>query len=213
MELQQKVKFLEEQQTQQNKPLMSSLFASKTPDEQTSEKLLLHAFHRERCQINNIERNVIISGYYYVSDEADKTAVNETFAAIEMQSSEKKFEIRQIRTSQKAPANKILVTFRDIEDKQHVMQRANKLRKAGTKFTNIYLNEDRTNAQRVIDKELRDERNRRNNHRDFTEETYEVTINGQRVTQTRRVGEDDYGEWYYWAIRNEELKKIFIEKN
>jgi len=44
-----------------SKPLMSSLFSTKTPDEQTSEKLLLDNLHREIREISNIECNAIIS--------------------------------------------------------------------------------------------------------------------------------------------------------
>ncbi len=55
--LQTEIEQLKLQTKPPGKPLMSSLFSTKTPDEQTSEKLLLHTLHREIRDISNIECN------------------------------------------------------------------------------------------------------------------------------------------------------------
>ena len=86
-------------------------------------------------------------------------------------------QIRRIQNSDKTPGKKILVTFHEPETKQEACQLAYKLRKAGHRFANIYLNEE---IQRVIDKELRDERTRRNN------ELPEVTYNQLPDSQNER---------------------------
>ena len=201
---------LKQQISQQNKPLMSSLFAAKTSEEQATEKLLLHTYHRERLELNNIKLNGIVSGIEYSSDEDDKTAVHELLLELGFQKSELTQPIRRIRNKDKNPTNKILVTFESEECKESACRHAHKLRKAGSKFNNVYLNEDRTKIQRTLDKERRDERNKLNNAPDFSPETYDVIINGETVSQKRRLGVDN-GRKFYWAIRNDQLKKIFIE--
>jgi len=129
------------------------LFSTKTPDEQTSKKLLLH---REIRDISN----AIISAIDYTSNDADSATVDEVLTAIGSTFRNVK-QIRRIQNSDKTPGKKILVTFHEPETKQEACQLAYKLRKAGNRFANIYLNEDRTKTQRVNDKELHDERTRR----------------------------------------------------
>lgn len=207
--LQTEIDLLKGQTKPPSRPLMSSLFSTKTPDEQTSEKLLLHTVHREIREISNIECNAIISGTDYTSEDADKAIVDDVLTAIGSTVRHVK-HIRRIQNKDKTPSKKLLLTFNEAETKQEVCQWAYKLRKAGKEYNNIYLNEDRTKAQRAIDKELRDERTRLNNA--LTETTYTTTINDQTVTQTRRLG-DEGSSKFYWAIRNDRLKKIIIDVN
>jgi len=201
---------LKQQTVQLKKPLMSSLFSAKTPEEQTNEKLLLHTYHSERLELINIKRNGVVSGIAYSSDDDDKTAVQELLEAVGLPIHEQNHTIRRIRNKDKSATNKILVTFESEECKESACRHAHKLRKAGSKFNNVYLNEDRTKIQRTLDKERRDERNKLNNAPDFSPETYDVIINGETVSQKRRLGVDN-GRKFYWAIRNDQLKKIFIE--
>ena len=184
--LQTEIEQLKLQTKPPGKPLMSSLFSTKTPDEQTSEKLLLHTLHREIRDISNIECNAIINGIDYTSNDADLAIVDEMLSVIGNNARNVK-QSRRIKNSDKNPGKKILVTLHEHASKQDACQMAYKLRKAGNKFT--YLNEDRTKTQRVIDKELHDERTRRNN--ELPEVTYTVRINDQTVTQTRRLGDRD----------------------
>jgi hypothetical protein len=80
--LQTEIDLLKGQTKPLSRPLMSSLFSTKTPDEQTSEKLLLHTVHREIREISNIECNAIISGTDYTSEDADKAIVDDVLTAI-----------------------------------------------------------------------------------------------------------------------------------
>ncbi len=138
---------LKQQTVQLKKPLMSSLFSAKTSEEQATEKLLLHTYHRERLELNNIKLNGIVSGIEYSSDEDDKTAVHELLLELGFQKSELTQPIRRIRNKDKNPTNKILVTFESEDSKEWACKNAYKIRKAGNKFNNIYLNEDRTKIQ------------------------------------------------------------------
>ena len=67
----------------------------------------------------------------------------------------------------------------------------------GYEFHRIF-NEDKTKSQRLIDKELKDERNKRNNMLQ--------NLEGRHLGDT----EDGTGK-YYWAIRSGALKKIPVE--
>ena len=101
----------------------------------------------------------------------------------------------------------MVVTIFEHEFKTDLCKKACKLRTLGNDFLNIYVNEDRTKNQRIIDKALRDERNKRNNA--FELQTCPANTN----ESTRRLGNDaDNGKMYYWAIRHDALKKIFIEQ-
>jgi len=161
---------LKQQTVQLKKPLMSSLFSAKTPEEQTNEKLLLHTYHSERLELINIKRNGVVSGIAYSSEDDDKTAVQELLEAVGLPIHEQNHTIRRIRNKDKSA----------------------------------------TKIQRTLDKERRDERNKLNNAPDFSPETYDVIINGETVSQKRRLGVDN-GRKFYWAIRNDQLRKIFIE--
>ena len=81
--------------------------------------------------------------------------------------------------------------------KEIICRNARKLRE-GNDFVNIYINEDKTKSQSLIDKELRDERNKRNNMLQ--------DLGGRHLGDT----EDGTGK-YYWAIRSGALKKILVE--
>ena len=80
--------------------------------------------------------------------------------------------------------------------KEIICRNARKLRE-GNDFVNIYINEDKTKSQSLIDKELRDERNKRNN---------------MLQDLGRHLGDKEYGTGkYYWTIRSGALKKILVE--
>jgi hypothetical protein len=104
------------------------LFSTKTPNEQTSEKLLLHTLHREIRDISNIECNAIISAIDYTSNDADSATVDEVLTAIGSTFRNVK-QIRRIQNSDKTPGKKILVTFHEPETKQEACQLAYKLRR------------------------------------------------------------------------------------
>ena len=87
----------------------------------------------------------------------------------------------------------------DTDCKEQICKKAKQLREKGNDFVNIYINEDRTKSQRLIDKEQRDERNKRNNNL--------PKVNGRH----QGVAEDRSGKYYYWAIRSGELKKILVD--
>ena len=94
----------------------------------------------------------------------------------------------------------LILTMDHTECNELICKNAKKLRDKGKDFVDIYINEDRTKSQRFIDKEQRDERNKRNNKL--------PVVDGRHQGEA----EDGSGKYYYWAIRSGELKKILVEK-
>ena len=189
-------------------PLYSELFKTKTSEEQVRDNLQLYKYRQESNELSKIASNVIISGIKPVGTtpeeikNSDKVSVDKVLETIGYNTTHRNYpptRIVRLPNLDKTPGTKILLTMQDTECKELICKNAKQLRDKGNDFVDIYINEDRTKSQRLIDKEQRDERNKRNNNL--------PDVRGRHLGET----EDGSGKYYYWAIRSGVLKKILVE--
>ena len=92
----------------------------------------------------------------------------------------------------------LVVEMESTEAKLEILQKSKDLRKKEG-YKDVYVNEDLTPSERIADRKLREERNRRNN-----ELTETALVNGRTVKC--KTGQD--GKKRFWGIRNGELKLV-----
>jgi hypothetical protein len=171
----------------------SSLF-TKTKQSET-EVVLLAKVKSELQSQSKIEKNVIVSGLPAGSTEEDESQVNELLAVlgIEKEKVKRKTRLRKsAAVSLKRPTEPalLLIEFDDISTKSIAIENAKSFRKHH-KFHGVYLNSDKTAAEREIDGKLRQERNKRN-----AKLPNVMTIRGK----DRRYGVESDGKKYFWGI-------------
>jgi hypothetical protein len=150
------------------------------------------------------EQNIIVSGIPEApngSEEEkaahDKTSVEALLTALGTRLTDMKSH-KRIKTNYEKP-NLILIEFHRFDSADMVaepLSNAKKLRTNET-FKGVYINRDMTKAERIIEKRLRDESNRKN------EEDLRETGDGEgpcRLYQGRR---------FHWGIRLGEVRRIF----
>ena len=176
-----------------------------TPKRNDEDVLLLSRIQKERNESARIEKNVIITGLSMHGsnkeeiDSNDKGEVTKVLTKLGAKISDIKRTSRITNTQQQEQQTPklILVEFNEITKKEEVCKKAHTLRKAGDEFKGIYVNEDKTESQRKLEKELREERNRRNNE-------LEVDADSGRHLGTHN------NRKFSWGIRSSELRRIFI---
>jgi methionine synthase II (cobalamin-independent) len=184
-------------------------FWSKLPSAAT--KAISNIASKETCNIQNREKNLIISGVTESAatsitekHEADYKKVVELLGKLDSDYTETnaKNYLKIVRLKPKAETNKpglILVSFNETEHRNSLLKSAKKL-KDMVGCRDVYINCDLTNAPLDMEKKLRTERNEKNKNLKFAGE------NGLRYgKQTRSDGKESK---FYWGVRSGELKKI-----
>ena len=155
---------------------------------------------KELAESNKISQNVIISGLKKLGSSEAEIASNDTkevdrpFMALNI-SRDDVISQKRIKTSYEK-ANLIQIEFRSSSDRMKALRESTKLRN-NPDFQNVYINRDKTRSEMLLDKELRVERSKRN-----------ATLEEQDE-EGRPLGSDN-GKKFYWGIRFDELRRIFV---
>jgi hypothetical protein len=187
-----------------------SLFSNK-PD--TTMNIIMASVARETKKKDQIENNIVISGIPISENDEEEDSKKEDeekvkaildiiqidAASIKSQSRIKKKKITKESGSnaQKIEwidSEMIRVEFKDIVTKTKALKGAKNL-KGHEIAKDCYINPDLTEAERSIQKKLRDERNKLN----------EALPNGE---PRRKWGRLKNGEKYFWSIRENQLRQI-----
>ena len=176
-----------------------------TPKRNDEDVILLSRMQKERNETARIEKNVIIAGLSMHGstkeeiDSNDKSEVTKVLTKLGANFAEIKRISRITNTQQQTQQTPklILVEFHEIAKKEEVCKKAHTLRTAGDDFKGIYVNEDKTKSQRKLEKELREERNRRNSELEVDAES------------GRHLGTHNNRK-FSWGIRFSELRRIFV---
>ena len=170
----------------------SDLFKSKPdskPDEFTSE--LLNVVAIEEKNKANRDSNLMVSGVVKLTSESpdecvkhDDLKVKEIFNHLKLDSS------KILKTTRIGDKPLLKIQLKDNESQIKILKVANKGLRTSSKFDNIYINKDLTPAQRISEKNRRNERNKLNS--------------GRTVKETKL---------FYYGIRDGIIKKIMIKSS
>ncbi|RNA34349.1 hypothetical protein BpHYR1_002845, partial [Brachionus plicatilis] len=131
---------------------------SKKPE---STMVMIANVRKELSETERIQNNVVISGAgYSESEDTDKERVNEVLEVLNLDRDQVKYQ-RRIKSANGSPLDKIVVTFKETKFKQQAISKSKDL-KDRTGFEQVYVNPDKTQCERVLERNLREERNRRN---------------------------------------------------
>jgi hypothetical protein len=167
---------------------------------------------KETCNIQNREKNLIISGikesaatsFTEKRNEDNKSVVELLCKLNNSGINEQDYtnNTKIVRLKQKPGINKpglILVSCEDADMRMQILKSAKKLKEVDG-CRDVYINCDLTNTQLDIEKRLRTERNDKNKSLSYT------GPNGLKYgKQTLSDGSESK---FYWGIRSGELKKI-----
>lgn len=171
-------------------------------DDRISEKITISKVAREIRNEARKENNVVISGLAFESTQADEQLLCEIMAELSLEKGDIKKNIRLKRKNTTTTSNSqnsnskpplMLVEFNSAEIQRTALRNAKKL-KNSDKFKDVYVNADRTAIERMEDKVLREERDKRN--RALPNES-----------DGRRYGEFE-GKKFYWGVRGDRLQRI-----
>ena len=179
--------------------LFTSFFNNKTSEK---EAIMLNKVRKELNESERIENNVIISNLKKVGANETEIQTNDTASVNKIMSildinQDKIRKITRIKT-QNTNANLILVEFKEKEYQTTALRNWNDV-KSEEEFNNLFINKDKTKAERMADSKLRAERNKRN------EELPEKDAQGRPIS----ASEGSQNRKFYWGIRFGELKKIY----
>ncbi len=107
-------------------------------------------------------------------------------------------KIEKLQMFQRHRCGFIIVEFKEVCVKTAACKAVSALRKDNT-LAGIYVNEDRTEAERSVDRELRAERNRRNS------ELAKIDGDGRRYGKTEVSG---ITRRYYYGIRSGKVVRV-----
>lgn len=188
----------------------SAMLEKKGP-KNDAELMIMSKTANELNERKKIEKNIVICGCDETIDddlekriEADKLKVEGILEAIGVDKRKCKkitrIATRRINTNEQiGKSNKIIVEMVDVESKKFVLKNAKSL-SCSNEYKSVYINSDKTRAERELNKRLRIERNERNKHLPI-----EIIENGK--TMKYKLIND---KKFYWGIRNDEL--CLVEK-
>ena len=163
-----------------------------------SDAILLAKVSRENNERERIENNVVVAGLVETSSNNDESIIEELAEALDIDKSSIKFHKRLKKRGANTTNNTnpplLLIQFNDKNTQRAALSKSKDLRQV-EKFSKVFINQDRTESQRKLDKQLRDERKKRN------AELPETLSDGR----TYRLHE---GKKYYWGIRNDQLRWV-----
>ena len=149
----------------------------------------------------SIEDNIIISGIKLKGvseEEIEKNDIKQvdTILSVLNLSRDKVETQSRIKAKNATKTNLILIKFKDRLHGQSALKEATKLR-GRKEFDGIYLNKDKTKNERVVERDSRQDRNKRN------------ALLGDKNGEGKSIGTYQ-GKKFYWGIRYGELKRIFV---
>ena len=169
-------------------PLFSSLFSGKSTE---AEVQILAKVHREFYQKKTNESNIIVSGLPAAIGGTEEERIKNDRAILDplMQvlgnHGDNIRKHRRIETNGKPSL--VIVEFKDPDEVPYVLKGAKNLR-VNDIYKRVYVNRDMTRTERLIQKQLRDDRNKRNN------EDLKETGNGKWPRGTHG------GKLFHWGI-------------
>jgi hypothetical protein len=175
-------------------PTFSSILKHKE-----NEQLIKKMARSEVKAVDSIERNIVISGIKKKGNdekeikENDIESVNEVLSALQLRRDDVEFQKRIITRNE--TANIIIVKFKQIQYHSRALQNSSALKAIPT-LKGIYINRDKTKAERIDEKVARDSAKEKNAH------LTEIDQEG------RRYGIDENGRKFYFGIRAGEVVKI-----
>ena len=154
---------------------------------------------KESRELADKEKNVIISGLVEkTSTAADEEEIKKVAAALRLKadSIKKARRMGKVDSTHQRP-RLVLVELEDSAARDVALKNASGLRGIAG-YERVFVNSDRTQNQILVDKELRRERDERNEKLPNTDDTngrlrYDISISGKK---------------WYWGIRWHELHKI-----
>ncbi|RNA36922.1 hypothetical protein BpHYR1_037018 [Brachionus plicatilis] len=180
-----------------------------------TEAVIISKITKESNQKSKIDKNITISGIIECNhdskEDRDNHARNEVekiFTKIRV-SKEKMVKVYRLpkrsnhvdlstspNTLTPTWTSKVIVEMIDSDSQKSTLIAA-KVLKEYDDYRNIYINQDKTLNERLIESKLRSERNKRND--------------GLNSVSGRHRFQDDGEKKWYWGIRNGELRKIEIK--
>ena len=167
--------------------------------ETKAEVHFLAKMRQEATERERIKKNVIISGLPETGgteSEKESNDLAKVDSLLNVLGLSRSTVSRQVRLKVHNPnAKLVLVEFNDVSLKEAALSRAGKLRNEPA-FNRIFLNRDMTKAERVAEKELRDEPNKLNK------------ALPDKDSEGRPCGKFN-GKPFHWGVRSGELRRIF----
>lgn len=171
------------------------------------EAVMLTRVQKEQREREKIENNIIVSGLNEGDDvNAEQSTVEELLTALGV---DKEKVARRTRLKKRSGGGEgssaarpslLLVEFKDSATRSTAIKNARRL-KDSERFKRVYVNIDKTAAQRAVDAKLRQERNKRNMELpNVNEGSYRYGIN---PTTNKK---------FYWAVRDQKLVQIEIKE-
>ncbi|RNA24051.1 hypothetical protein BpHYR1_018132 [Brachionus plicatilis] len=147
--------------------VLSNVVKGKKQSEHT--QVLIASVNKELSEKARIENNVIVSGVGAGGgDEHDMNKVNEVLQVLNLDRDRDVKSQRRIRTSRKrrdgSGIDMIVVEFKCEAGKQAALRGARRLKDSSLR--NVYIYPDKTPSERILDANLRNERDKRNNDLD-----------------------------------------------
>lgn len=206
------IKYLQDQllkQTKENDNISWASLTSKNNKKSDQLNIIEAVGIKLQKEKETIQNNIIISGFKE-DETSDDTKVDSVLAILNLDRDKVKRQRRLRRTNKEGEniSNTILVEFKDIVHKQTAIAHAKDLRKENS-FKNVYVNEDKTAAERLFDYENRKKRNELNNKLQY------VSEGAQEGRQRYGIKCDGKfkGCKFYWAINKKgELSEIYYDK-
>ena len=179
------------QQQPSSKPLYSDLFKSKETEKMNFEIKNIYNIQQDLFAREKKINNIIIYGLNMdklqnneINHDSDKSKIDNLLRVAEVDMSKIIKYKRLINKNNESNNPPILIEFNNINDKVKLLKKSSLLRK-NKEYEKVYINEDLTTAQRIINKELLQLRNELNSH----DNTKDLNVN------------------YYFTIRNGKVVK------
>ena len=190
----------------------SNLFKNNTSTNESVAVLVAKIAHENKDK-ERIDKFIIVSGVTECDsvneDEKkhhDEEKLNEILTTLEINKTEvKQFSRLKVNPS-RPPTNKdpalIRLEFKTKETQLKAIKESKNLKGSET-TKNIYINPDKTALERLTEKKLREERNKRN-------ASLENVAESEGSEGRQRFGVDANSKKFYWGIRWGILKRVFI---
>lgn len=170
---------------------------------------LMASVNKEITEKARIENNIIVSGVGIgVDDDEDIRKVDAVLKVLKVDRNRVRRQ-RRIKSSDnserrsRGELDMIVLELKDEEAKLTALRNARNLRDTED-LKKVYVNPDKTPSERALERELRAERNRRN------EKLSEVS-EGRHRYGVKPSGHHRAGKKFYWGIRWNELREIYFD--
>jgi hypothetical protein len=179
-----------------------------------SQLVMTSKISNELNQKKKIENNIIISGIAESDqnnkDEKlkhDQAQVIELLQIMDQNLNETnvkrltRLPRRNKQNNQNQSPELLLVEIDTVENKSLIMQKAKKLEESGN-YENVYINNDKTEQERIVESKLRAERNERN-----SKLAHEIPDTDGRLRYNLYKQKK-----YFWGIRSGELRWVQVKE-